>query len=40
MTNVEDCNMVVSEFELWSRNYVHFQTLGKGMNLLIIRGMG
>ena len=31
-----DCGIVVSEFVLQSRYYVHFQanTLGKGMNLL------
>ena len=33
MANVLDCYIVVSELELWSRHYVHFQTntLEKGM---------
>ena len=33
---------VVSEFELQSRYYIHFQTntLGKGMNPLILPSMG
>ena len=37
MANVLDFNIRVSEFELHSRYYVHFQTnaLGKGMNTLI-----
>ena len=35
-------NIVVSEFELKSRYYVHFRTntLGKGMNTLILQTMG
>ena len=34
--------IIVSEFELQSRYYVHFQTntLEKGMNLLILPAMG
>ena len=34
MVNTMDCGIVVSEFVLQSRYYVHFQanTLGKGMN--------
>ena len=37
-----DCGIVVSEFVLQSRYYVHFRanTLGKGMNLLILPAMG
>ena len=37
-----DCRIVVSEFELQSRCYVHFRanTLRKGMNLLILLAMG
>ena len=37
-----DCGIVVSEFELQSRYYVHFRanTLGKGMNPLILPAMG
>ena len=37
-----DCGIVVSEFVLQSRYYVHFQTnnLGKGMNPLILPAMG
>ena len=37
-----DCRIVVSEFELHSRYYVHFRanTLGKGMNPLILLTMG
>ena len=36
------CGIVVSEFELKSRYYVHFQanTFGKGMNPLILPAMG
>ena len=42
MVNAMDCRIVVSEFELQSRNYVHFwtNTLGKGMNPLILPAMG
>ena len=34
--SVVDCDIVVSEFELQPRYYIHFQTntLGKGMNPL------
>ena len=37
-----DCEIVVSEFEIQSRYYVHFRTntLGKGMNLFILPDMG
>ena len=37
MANVLACDAVVSEFELQSRYYVHFQnnTLRKGMNAFI-----
>ena len=37
-----DCGIVVREFVLQSRYYVHFQanTLGKGMNPLILPAMG
>ena len=37
MAYVPDWGMVVSEFKLQSRNYVHFRinTLGKGMDPLI-----
>ena len=37
VAKVWNCNSVVSEFELQSRTYVHFQTntVGKGMNTLI-----
>ena len=40
--DVLGCNVVVSEFELYSRSYVHFQinTLWKGMNPLILPAMG
>ena len=36
-----DCGIVVTEFELQSRYYVHFwtNTLGKGMNPLILSAM-
>ena len=42
MVKALDCTIVVSEFELQSHYYVHFQTntLGKGMNLLILPSMG
>ena len=38
VVNVLDCNIVVSEFELQSHCYIHFQinTLGKVMNSLIL----
>ena len=37
-----DCRIVVSEFVLQSRYYVHFRanTLGKGMNPLMLPAMG
>ena len=37
-----DCGIIVSEFVLQSRYYVHFwaNTLGKGMNPLILPAMG
>ena len=37
-----DCGIVVSEFVLQLRYYVHFRaiTLGKGMNPLILPAMG
>ena len=40
--NVLDCDIVVSEFELQSRNHVHFRTcsFGKGMNPLIPSTVG
>ena len=39
---VMDCGIIVSEFVLQSRYYVHFRanTLGKGMNALILPAMG
>ena len=42
MVKVMDCGYVVSEFVLQSRYYIHFRanTLGKGMNLLILLAMG
>ena len=42
MVKAMDCGIVVREFELQSRYYAHFQTntLGKGMNLLILPAMG
>ena len=42
MVKAMDCGIVISEFELQSRYYVHFQanTLGKGMNLHILPAMG
>ena len=41
MVKALDCGIVVSEFVLPSRNYVHFRanTLGKGMNPLILLAM-
>ena len=37
-----DCGIVVNEFVLQSRYYIHFwaNTLGKGMNPLILPAMG
>ena len=42
MVKAMDCGIVVSEFELQPRYYVHFQanTLGKGMNPLTLPAMG
>ena len=42
MAKAMDSGIVVSEFELQSRYYVHFRTntLEKGMNLLILLAMG
>ena len=42
MVKAMDCGIVVREFVLQSRYYVHFRTntLGKGMNSLILPAMG
>ena len=42
MVKAMDCGIVVREFVLQSRYYVHFRanTLGKGRNLLILPSMG
>ena len=42
MVKAMDYGIVVNEFVLQSRHYVHFQpnTLGKGMNSLILPAMG
>ena len=42
MVKAMDCGIVVREFELQSRYYVHFwaNTLVKGMNPLILPAMG
>ena len=42
MVKAMDYGIVVSEFELQSHYYVHFRanTLGKGMNPLILQAMG
>ena len=42
MVKAMDCGVVVSEFVLQSRYYVHFRanTLRKGMNPLILPAMG
>ena len=42
MVKAMDCRIVVSEFVLQSRYYVHFRanTLGKGMNPAILPAMG
>ena len=42
MVKTLDCVIVVREFVLQSRYYVHFRanTLGKGMNPLILPAMG
>ena len=42
MVKAMDCGIVISEFVLQSRYYIHFRanTLGKGMNPLILPAMG
>ena len=42
MVKAMDCGVIVSEFVLQWRNYVHFRanTLGKGLNPLILASMG
>ena len=42
MVKAMDCGIVVLEFVLQSRYYVHFRanTLGKGMNPVILPAMG
>ena len=40
MAKAMDCGIVVSEFVLQSRYYVHFRSLGKDMNPLIFLAMG
>ena len=42
MVKAMDCEIVISEFELQSRYYMHFptNTFGKGMNPLILPAMG
>ena len=42
MVKAMDCGIVVREFVLQSRYYVHFRanTFGKGMNPLILPAMG
>ena len=42
MVKAMDCGIVVREFVLQSRYYVHFRanTLGKGMNPLFLPAMG
>ena len=42
MVKASDCGIIMSEFELHSRYYVHFRanTLGKDMNTLILPAMG
>ena len=42
MVKAMDCRIVVSEFVLQLRYYIHFRanTLGKGMNPLILPAMG
>ena len=42
MVKAMDCRIIVSEFVLQSRYYIHFRanTLGKGMNPLILPAMG
>ena len=42
MVKVLDSGILVSEFEVQSRYYIHFRTntFGKGMNPLILPAMG
>ena len=42
VANILDCNIVISESELKSNNYVHFWTniVGKGMNPLLPTSFG
>ena len=42
MVKTMDCGIVVSDFVLQSCYYIHFRanTLGKGMNCLILQAMG
>ena len=42
MVKAMNCGILVSEFEFQLCHYVHFgtNTLGKGMNLLILPAMG
>ena len=42
MFKAMDCGIVISEYELQLRYYVHFQTniLGEGMNPLILPAIG
>ena len=42
MVKAMKCGIVVSEFELLSRYYIHFRTntLGKGMSPFILTAMG
>ena len=42
MVKAMDCGILVHEFVLQSRYYVHFRanTLGKGMNPLLLPAMG
>ena len=42
MVTAMDCGIVVSEFNLQLRYYVHFRanSFGKGMNPLILQAMG
>ena len=42
MAKAMDCEIVISDFVLQSRYYVYFQanTLGKGMNPIILPAMG
>ena len=42
MVKVMDCGIIISKFILQLRYYIHFRanTLGKGMNPLILQAMG